>query len=96
MAKQAGVGISADGRDPWPAFAAYMRALVDADTSSMRLALAATFTPTPEMFALAKRANELLEISFERIKGALRPDVDVHELPGPPPTWPALNQRWVT
>jgi AcrR family transcriptional regulator len=70
----------ADERDDWTAFADYMRRLIDADTSSMTLALAGRFTPTPEMFALAERANKLLVKFFERVKHALRPDVDVHDL----------------
>jgi AcrR family transcriptional regulator len=70
----------ADEREDWTAFDGYMRRLVDADTSSMTLALAGSFTPTEEMFALAERANELLEQFFTRIKEALRPDVDVHDL----------------
>ena len=47
----------ADEREDWEAFADYMRRLVDADTSSMTLALAGTFTPTEEMFC-ARRAGE--------------------------------------
>jgi AcrR family transcriptional regulator len=70
----------ADERDDWTAFAAYMRRLVEADTSSMTLALAGTFTPTEEMFVLAERANELLRRFFERAKAVLRPDVEVHDL----------------
>ena len=70
----------ADERDDWTAYADYMRRLVDADTSSMTLALAGTFTPTPEMFALAERANELVEKLFERIRHVLRDDIDVHDL----------------
>jgi AcrR family transcriptional regulator len=70
----------ADERDDWTAFAAYMRRLVEADTSSMTLALAGTFTPTEEMFVLAERANELLRRFFERVKAVLRPDVEVHDL----------------
>jgi AcrR family transcriptional regulator len=70
----------ADQRDDWTAFADYMRRLIDADTSSMTLALAGSFTPTPEMFALAERANELLVKFFDRVKHALRPDIEVHDL----------------
>jgi AcrR family transcriptional regulator len=70
----------ADGRDPWTMFAAYMRRLVDADTTSMTLALAGKFSPTEEMFALAERANELLGSLFERVRSELRPDADVHDL----------------
>lgn len=130
----------ADERDDWTTYCDYMRRLVDADTSSMTLALAGSFTPTEEMFALAERANELVEQLLERVRGVLRADVDVHdqsvvfemvaaiklgdgartkelrrrylamildgmraregeerdELPGAPPSWSELNQRWVT
>jgi AcrR family transcriptional regulator len=125
-----------DERDDWTAFADYMHRLIAADTSSMTLALAGKFTPTPEMFALAERANELLTKFFARVKHTLRPDLDIHDLslifeqiaaiklgerprteqlrqryltilldgirarerealPGAPPTWQELNQRWI-
>jgi AcrR family transcriptional regulator len=70
----------ADERDDWTAFADYMRRLVDADTSSMTLALAGSFTPTEEMFALAERANRLLQAFFARVRGVLRDELDVHDL----------------
>lgn len=70
----------ADDRDEWTMFSAYMRRLVDADTTSMTLALAGKFTPTEEMFALAERANKLVGALFERVRGELRPDADVHDL----------------
>jgi AcrR family transcriptional regulator len=70
----------ADERDDFVAFADYMRRLVDADTSSMTLALAGTFTPTEDMFALAERANDLLRQFFDRVKGVLRPDIEVHDM----------------
>ncbi len=61
-------------------FATWMRDLVDADTSSLTLALAGTFTPTPEMYALAERANTLNAELFERVQGVLRPGVVVNDL----------------
>ena len=70
----------ADQRGDWDAFTHFMQRLVDADTSSMTLALAGTFTPTEEMFALAERANALLVTFFERVRHTLRPDVEVHDL----------------
>lgn len=70
----------ADDREDWETFAEYMRRLVDADTSSMTLALAGTFTPTEEMFALAERANRLVGEFFDRVRPALRDDLDVHDL----------------
>jgi len=69
----------ADERDDWTVFADYMRRLVDADTSSMTLALAGSFTPTEDMFKLAERANELIAALFERVRDELRPDADVHD-----------------
>jgi AcrR family transcriptional regulator len=69
-----------DERDPWTAFSEYMERLVDADTSSLTLALAGRFTPTEEMFALAERANRLTTRLFGRIKGVLRPGIEVHDL----------------
>jgi AcrR family transcriptional regulator len=127
----------ADDRDPWMVFTDYMRRIVDADTSSLTLALAGTFTPTEEMFALAERANELMEALFDRIRGTVRGDLAVHDLsliwelvatirtpdpqrtkelrrrylavildglraeaeaplPGPPPSWQEMNDRWRT
>ena len=68
-----------DPRDDWTAWSDYMRRLVAADTSSMTLALAGTFTPTAEMFELAERANGLSQRLFERVRHGLRPDLDVHD-----------------
>jgi AcrR family transcriptional regulator len=128
----------ADPRDHWTAFTGFMERLVAADTSSMTLALAGTFTPTPDMFALAERSNRLLREFFEQVKGELRPGISVHDislvfelvaavklpspertmglrqrylsiilsgmrhsaaggdLPGPPPSWQEINERWQT
>jgi AcrR family transcriptional regulator len=69
-----------DDRDAWLVFEDYMRALVGADTSSLTLALAGSFTPTAEMTALAERANELSVALFERFAPVLRPGVEVHDL----------------
>jgi AcrR family transcriptional regulator len=70
----------ADDRDAWAVFTDYMARIVDADTSSLTLALAGTFTPTEEMFALSERANELLEELFDRTRSTLRDDLAVHDL----------------
>ncbi len=69
-----------DDRDPWTAFSDWMRRLVDADTSSLTLNLAGTFTPTEDMFVLAERANELGQAAFERARAELRPGIEVHDL----------------
>jgi AcrR family transcriptional regulator len=124
------------GRDHWQVFADFMTNLVDADTTSMTLALAGKFTPTPDMFALANRSSALMDELFAQFRDVLRPDVALHdlslvfelvavikippaertrqlrrrylalildglrardreELPGPPPTWPELSDRWI-
>jgi AcrR family transcriptional regulator len=72
----------ADDRDPWVAFVEFMRAAVDADTNSLTVALAGTFTPTPELWRNGARANELLSALFERTRdaGVLRTDLEVHDL----------------
>lgn len=70
----------ADPGEPWTVFAAFVHRLVAADTSSMTLALAGRFTPTPAMFELAARSNELLGELFNRVRPALRDDTDVHDL----------------
>jgi AcrR family transcriptional regulator len=125
----------AAGQDHWQVFSRFMGNLVDADTSSMTLALAGKFVPTPEMFELADRANRLGAEFFEQVRDVLRPGVDVNdlgvifemaaaikfkspertrdlrrrylalfldglrasereELPGPPPAWQEVSERW--
>jgi AcrR family transcriptional regulator len=72
----------ADDRDAWTVFTEFMKAAVDADTNSLTLALAGTFTPTPEMYANANRSAELFEELFTRIAkaGVLREDLGVHDV----------------
>lgn len=71
-----------DNSDPWTVFARFLRAAVDADTSSLTLALAGTFTPTPQLNENANRSAELFERFFDRMKDAdvLRDDLVVHDL----------------
>jgi AcrR family transcriptional regulator len=130
----------ADDRDPWTVFTAFMEAAVDADTNSLTLALAGTFTPTPEMYENANRSTQLFDELFARVAaaGVLRDGLAVHDLslcfqmiaavrtsdparqrelrhrylallldamkaggpersaplPGDPPTWAEMNERW--
>jgi AcrR family transcriptional regulator len=66
------------GEEPsWPAFSEFLRRAVDADATALTIALAGTFTPTPELFAAAQRAESLLTRLVERtqLAGLLRADV---------------------
>jgi AcrR family transcriptional regulator len=72
----------ADEGDPWEAFVNFMHRNVDADTSTLTLSLAGTFTPSFELYREAERASELGTRLFERTKaaGAIRDDVDVNDV----------------
>lgn len=68
--------------DPWERLAAFMRAAVDADASSLTVRLAGTFTPTPELYEAAAYAGALNEELFgaAQATGAVRADADVNDL----------------
>lgn len=72
----------ADEGDPWGAFAEFMRRIMNADTHSLTLRLAGTFTPTEELQRDSERAHELTVRLFERARdaGAIRPDVAVGDI----------------
>jgi AcrR family transcriptional regulator len=72
----------ADDGDPWAAFAGFLGRIVDADTHSLTLRLAGTFTPTKDLARDAQRAQQLNLRLLERTKaaGAVRPDLDVNDL----------------
>jgi AcrR family transcriptional regulator len=76
-----------DDRDHWTVFAEFMRRAVEADTSSLTLALAGKFTPTPELAALAAQTNAKIQLLFDRVKEVLRPGVEVLDLS---PIWEQL------
>jgi AcrR family transcriptional regulator len=72
----------ADEGDPWRVFADFMRRIVDADTHSLTLRLAGTFTPTDELTREAAKAQELNVRLFERTRaaGAIRSDIEVGDI----------------
>jgi AcrR family transcriptional regulator len=131
--------LAQDDGDPWSAFSEFMRRIVDADTHSLTLRLAGTFSPTEDLNRQAAKAQELNVRLFERTKaaGAIRSDIEVGDitllleqlaavgvadekrtrqlrhrylalvldalhtssgtqLPGPPPGWDEISQRWET
>lgn len=67
----------ADDGDPRQAYVTWLRRLVDADTHSLTVALAGTFTPDEQHLARAARMRELSGALFARAQatGSLRPDV---------------------
>lgn len=71
-----------DTGDPWEAFATYMRDVVDADTHSITMALAGTFTPSRELYEMSERAGRLNEELLLRTKlaGVIRQDLDAGDL----------------
>ena len=75
-------GALADEGDPWEAFAGFMRRAVDADTHSLTLSLAGTFTPTEELNRDGARAHDLTQRLLERTKaaGTLRAGIEVGDL----------------
>jgi AcrR family transcriptional regulator len=72
----------ADEGDPWQAFAAFMRRAVDADTHSLTLHLAGTFTPTEAHWRDGEYAAELNRRLLARTQaaGVLRRDVEIGDL----------------
>lgn len=72
----------ADDGDPWSAFANFMRRIVDADTHSLTLRLAGTFTPTEDLYRDSQMAQELNVRLLERTKdaGVIRSDIEVDDV----------------
>src|SRR3954468_10095762 len=58
--------------DGWAALTGFLCRVVDADVHSLTVHLAGTFTPTDEMGADARRANELSPAPFARARGTGR------------------------
>ena len=72
----------ADDGDPWEAFANFMRRAVEADTNSLTLHLAGTFTPTEDHWRDGEKVFHLNVRLLNRTKeaGALRQEIDVGDL----------------
>ncbi|GAT68314.1 tetR family transcriptional regulator [Planomonospora sphaerica] len=72
----------ADDGDPWTVFARFMRRIVEADTHSLTLSLAGTFTPDENLHRESAHAERLALEVFERARdaGILRPGLEVADL----------------
>lgn len=68
------------GEGHWEVFTTFMYALTEADTSSMTLALAGSFTPTPDMYELANRSGQAMTEFFEIIRDTLRPGIVANDI----------------
>lgn len=70
------------GADPWSAFEAFMRRVVDAGSTSLTARLAGTFTPSEQLYRDARLADELNHKLVERLRraGAVRPDIEVADI----------------
>jgi AcrR family transcriptional regulator len=81
-AVRAGLDSLAAGGDAWEVFAAFMRRVVDAGSTSLTVRLAGTFTPSEQLFRDGAFADELNHELVGRIRaaGALRPDIEVADL----------------
>lgn len=68
--------------DPGESFERFLRGVVEADTHSLTMRLAGTFTPTAQMRATAVRAGELARAIVDRAHaaGVLRPDFLAEDL----------------
>jgi AcrR family transcriptional regulator len=72
----------ADDRDPWDAFAGFIRGIVAADVHSLTVHLAGTFSPTDALHQLAADANQCAARLFRRTKsaGVVRADLHLRDL----------------
>ncbi|MDM7856555.1 TetR/AcrR family transcriptional regulator [Cellulomonas alba] len=68
--------------DPWDAFAAWVRGVIEEDVHSLTVHLAGTFTPTPALGELSQQAITLGEEIFDRAvaAGVLRDGLEVGDV----------------
>jgi AcrR family transcriptional regulator len=67
----------ASGDEPWPAYVECLNRVVEGGSQALAQRLAGTFSPTPELTAMARRAGALATTLFDRVRdsGQLRDDV---------------------
>jgi AcrR family transcriptional regulator len=68
--------------DPWDAFAAWVRGVIEEDVHSLTVHLAGTFTPTPALGTLSDEAIGLGQAIFDRAAaaGVLRDGLEVGDV----------------
>jgi AcrR family transcriptional regulator len=67
----------ASDAEPWPAYVECLHRVIDGGSQALAQRLAGTFTPTPQLTALAEKAARLADTLFRRTResGDLRDDV---------------------
>lgn len=67
---------------PWAAYSECLHRVVEGRSQALAQRLAGTFTPTPELTALAQRAAHLADVLFRRVRrsGDLRDDVNAADI----------------
>jgi AcrR family transcriptional regulator len=72
----------ASDAEPWTAYGECLHRVVDGRSQALAQRLAGTFTPTPELTALAQRAGRLEDVLFRRVRrsGQLRDDVNAADI----------------
>jgi AcrR family transcriptional regulator len=72
----------ASDADPWQAYVDCLHQVVEGRSQALAQRLAGTFTPTPELTALAQRAGHLADTLFRRVRraGELRDDVSAADI----------------
>jgi len=67
----------ASDAEPWPAYVECLHRIIDGHSQALAQRLAGTFTPTPQLTALAEKATRLADAMFRRTRksGELRDDV---------------------
>jgi AcrR family transcriptional regulator len=68
--------------EPWAAYVECLNRVVEGRSQALAQRLAGTFTPTPELTALAGRAGQLADTLFRRVRrsGELREDVSAADI----------------
>ena len=72
----------ASDAEPWEAFTAFLRGVIDADVHALTVNLAGTFTPTEEMSGQATRAVGLADAILKQAHeaGVIRPDFVLNDI----------------
>jgi AcrR family transcriptional regulator len=67
----------ASDAEPWPTYVECLHRVIDGRSQALAQRLAGTFTPTPQLTALAEKAARLADTLFRRVRksGDLRDDV---------------------